>query len=85
MSELQAHQIRQLRKHVHELLHWIYPVEGDPDNHRTEHFVEEAMIGYLLLGEPHPMANAEHIELVARKAIARPEEPPDPDTPGTKP
>lgn len=58
----------QLKQFAHELLHWFYPMEGD-DDHRAEEFVVEAMVGYMLLREPHPMVNAERIEKSARKIL----------------
>jgi hypothetical protein len=41
-----------------ELLHWIYPREGDGP-HRSETFVDEAKIGFRLIQEDHPFAEPE--------------------------
>jgi hypothetical protein len=50
-----------LEAHTREMLHWIYPREGDWDKYRAAEFVIEAMVGYLLIREPHPMANPQKI------------------------
>jgi hypothetical protein len=56
LSIAQAKEIEQLKTCLHELLHWIYPRDGDP-HPRTETFITEALIGFHLLGEDHPFEN----------------------------
>lgn len=71
MPTIKTEREKQLEKCLHELLHWIYPREGDTCAHRMRTFIAEALIGFKLLGEEHPFVNHEKDQADAHRVLGR--------------